>query len=152
MYNPLARNGETSLFPTLRKHGMAFYGYSPLAGGFFSKTSDQLHAPAPGSRMDQMKVFSSMFVNERTLGLHDRLTRACSSEGLSVKEATLRWLVNHSALGDGDGVILGGSSPAHMEENLKACQGGPLPQSVIDCFEDAWKEFQASGKAPPGSF
>lgn len=35
-YNALVRGGEKALFPTLRKHGMAFYAYSPAAGGFFA--------------------------------------------------------------------------------------------------------------------
>lgn len=131
---------------------MAFYGFSPLAGGFFSRPSDELRNPPAGSRMDQMKHFASMFVNEQTLELHERLTKVCTSEGLTVKESTLRWLLYHSALGDEDGILLGGSSPAQMEENLKACQGRPLPRPVVDCFEGIWHQFHASGKSPPGSF
>jgi aflatoxin B1 aldehyde reductase len=35
-YNPIVRSGEPSLFPVLRKHNIAFYAYSPAAGGFFA--------------------------------------------------------------------------------------------------------------------
>ena len=35
-YNPVVRGGEKELFPVLRKHGMAFYAYSPSTGGFFA--------------------------------------------------------------------------------------------------------------------
>ncbi|KAH6993384.1 NADP-dependent oxidoreductase domain-containing protein [Fusarium venenatum] len=36
-YNPIVRGAEKELFPLLRKHGMAFYAYSPGAGGFFAQ-------------------------------------------------------------------------------------------------------------------
>ena len=32
-YSPVARKQEQLLFPTLRKYNIAFYAYSPLAGG-----------------------------------------------------------------------------------------------------------------------
>lgn len=41
-YSPVARKQDTLLFPTLRKLGMAFYAYSPLAGGFLTKTKAQI--------------------------------------------------------------------------------------------------------------
>lgn len=148
-YNPLLRTGETELFPVLRRYGMAFYAFSPLAGGYFSKSSDQLRAPAAGGRFDQMKHFSSMYVNDLSLSLHGLLTEVCHKEGMTLKEATLRWLMHHSILGKEDGVILGGSSTEQMEENLKACEGGPLPQSVVESFEDLWKQYNKAGKAPP---
>lgn len=34
-YNPIVRSGEDTLFPVLRKHGIAFYAYSPAAAGVF---------------------------------------------------------------------------------------------------------------------
>lgn len=147
MYNPLARTGEQTLFPTLRKLNMAFYSFSPLAGGYFSKTAEQLRNPAEGSRMDQMKHFANMFVNDVSLQLRDELAKACERENLTVKEGALRWLMHHSILGDEDGVILGASSLEQMEENLKACEGGPLPQNVVDCLDNIWKEWQDAGKA-----
>lgn len=81
-YNPLGRTSEKELFPTLRKLGMAFYAYSPLAGGYFSRPTSQLRSPPQaGSRMEQMKVFASMYVNETSLGLHEELTQVCEKEG-----------------------------------------------------------------------
>ncbi|KAK0944988.1 hypothetical protein LTR29_003580 [Friedmanniomyces endolithicus] len=135
MYNPLSRTGEQTLFPTLRKLGMAFYAFSPLAGGYFSKSDSQLRTPASGGRMDQMKHFANMFVNDISLEMHEFLTQTCEREGLTVKEATLRWLFHHSFLAAKDGVVLGGSSTEQMEENVKSCKGGPLPERVVEYFE-----------------
>ena len=144
-YNALARAGEKELFPLLRQHNIAFYAYSPLAGGYFSRPATELRSPPSGSRMDQMQVFSAMYVNDLSLEIHDSLSGACEAEGLTLKEATLRWLMHHSTLGDEDGVILGASSLAQMEENLEACRGGHLPDVVVREFERAWERFSAAG-------
>jgi aflatoxin B1 aldehyde reductase len=144
-YNALARAGEKELFPLLRQHSIAFYAYSPLAGGFFSRPATELRTPPSGSRMDQMSVFSAMYVNDLSLDIHEQLTKACSEEGLTLKEATLRWLMHHSILGKDDGVILGASSAEQMQENIAACEGGPLPESVVNVFGQAWTRFYSAG-------
>jgi aflatoxin B1 aldehyde reductase len=146
-YNALARAGEKELFPLLRQHKIAFYAYSPLAGGYFSRSVSDLRDPPSGSRMDQMSVFSAMYVNDLSLEIHDNLTKACKNEGVTLKEAALRWLMHHSILGKDDGVILGASSVEQMEENLKACEGGPLPEGVVDVFEQAWDRFFGAGNS-----
>ncbi|WPG98661.1 Hypothetical protein R9X50_00145400 [Acrodontium crateriforme] len=148
MYNPLMRTLESSLLAVLRKLSMNFYAYSPLAGGFFSRSKEELQSAPEGSRMDQMKVFKNMFVNEVTLQQYDHLHAVCTSEKIPMKEAALRWIMHHSALTEDDAVILGGSSAEQLEENLKACEAGSLPQSVVDAFETMWKAVQAGGKAP----
>ena len=44
-YSPVARLQDTLLFPTLRELDISFYAYSPLAGGFLTKTKEQLEKP-----------------------------------------------------------------------------------------------------------
>lgn len=61
--------------------------------------------------------------------------------GLTMVETALRWVVNHSALNikDGnDGVIIGCSSLAQLDENLKGCEKGPLPAEVVEALDKAW--------------
>ena len=60
--------------------------------------------------------------------------------GFNGHEAALRWCLHHSVLkkGLGDAVIVGASSIQHLEENLKACDGGPLPDDVVKVFEEIW--------------
>ncbi|KAI9326453.1 hypothetical protein DFJ73DRAFT_783498 [Zopfochytrium polystomum] len=43
-YSAITRRQETELFPVLRRHGIAFYAYSPAAGGFLAKTSAAVEA------------------------------------------------------------------------------------------------------------
>lgn len=60
--------------------------------------------------------------------------------GFNGHEAALRWCLHHSALKRelGDAVIIGASSYQHLKENLKACDGGPLPDDVVQVFEEIW--------------
>lgn len=48
-YNPVVRGAEKDLIPVLRKNGMAFYGYSPAASGFFAGNYKNVQA---GGRYD----------------------------------------------------------------------------------------------------
>lgn len=141
-FNPLLRSAEDELFPLLKKLGMAFYAFSPLGGGYFSKPVKELKTPPRGTRLDEMKVFKEIYVNDTSIGLLEKLTKACQGHGIAVKEATLRWFMHHSALGDEDGVILGASSEEQAEENLGACEGGRLPEDVAECFESMWPAYQ----------
>lgn len=49
-YNPIVRSNEKALFPYLRQQGIAFYAYSPAAGGFFAGNYKKA---TPGGRFDQ---------------------------------------------------------------------------------------------------
>jgi aflatoxin B1 aldehyde reductase len=93
-----------------------------------------------------MKVFQAIYVNEMSLELLQRLTETCDKAGVTVREAALRWLMHHSPLKEADGIILGASSETQMEQNLKACEGAALPQSVVDCFAEISSEYKAAGK------
>ena len=59
-YNAIARKQEDLLFPTLRKLGIAFYAYSPLAGGFLSKSKEQYEAGA-GRFNDSVEFVGPMY-------------------------------------------------------------------------------------------
>ncbi|KAF2222218.1 NADP-dependent oxidoreductase domain-containing protein [Elsinoe ampelina] len=146
-YNPLLRTGEKALFPTLRRHGISFYAYSPLGGGYFSRPMSELRQPPSGSRMDEMAVFKNIYVNDDSLRLHDVLTNAVNKHNVTLREATLRWLMHHSILEADDGVILGASSAEQMQANLEASSHGPLPDDLVKVFEDVWEQYNATGKA-----
>ena len=145
-YNPMGRSVEELLLTTLRQFGMVFYAFSPLAGGFFTRPIEELRNPPKGGRMDEMKVFKDIYVNEKSLALLEDLTKVCEKHGMMVKEATLRWFLHHSALGAEDGVILGASSKEQAEENLKACEGGKLPEDVVESFEKMWEGVKRSAR------
>jgi aflatoxin B1 aldehyde reductase len=70
----------------------------------------------------------------------DVIKAACDGTGVVVANAALRWLAHHSALtgAENDGILIGASSIGHFEANLAGVQEGPLPQAVVDAFEQAW--------------
>jgi len=139
-FNPVARGAEEGLFPTLRKLGIAFYAFSPFGGGYFSKLVEELTAPPNGTRMDEMSVFKEVYISDMRIQLLKSLEKVCSRNGIAAKEATLRWFMHHSALEAEDGVILGTSSAEQPEENRMACEGGRLPDDIVDKFAEMCKE------------
>ncbi|KAM4057920.1 aldo/keto reductase family protein [Hirsutella rhossiliensis] len=101
-YNLIFRGIETTLFPTLRKHGMTLNAYSPLAGGFLS---GRLSAgETEGTRFAEGNIMSHKTIEPLAI---------------SNIEASMRWISSHSALGPDDGVILGASKPSQLERNLE---------------------------------
>ena len=74
---------------------------------------------------------------------------ACETAGLDLTQATMRWMLNHSAMGEGDGMISGAANLAQVAENMAALseESGPLPGSVVAAFEHAWNKIVAG---PPG--
>ena len=138
-YNPLMRSADDLLFPTLRKLGISFYAFSPLAGGWFTRTVEQLRNPAPENRMAAFPVFKEIYVSEKSLKWLEDLTRVCQENGTNTKEGVLRWFMHHSILKEEDGVILGASDEKQVDETLKACELGPLPEPVVDAFNNLWE-------------
>lgn len=59
IYNAVTRRTEGSLLPLLRKHNIAFYAYSPIAGGFLAKRPEDLAGGAGTGRWDPKSPFGS---------------------------------------------------------------------------------------------
>lgn len=143
IFNPLARNAEFMLFPTLRKLGMHFYAFGPTAAGMLAKPIEQILAPAKGDRFDALPFLKMAFGREATIEQVKRIHNVCAQAGLTTVESTLRWLLHHSALQHDDAVLLGASSAEQIQVNLQACQRGPLPDDVALAFSDMWSHLDA---------
>ena len=66
---------------------------------------------------------------------------------VSMVDASFRWLMMHSKLGQGDGVIMGPSTVKYYEENLKAMEcNQELDGRVVMAFDIAWK--MSKGECP----
>lgn len=65
---------------------------------------------------------------------------------LTLLETAFRWVIHHSQLnikdGGNDGIIIGVSSEAQLEGNLKDVEKGPLPTEVLEALDEAWKIAQ----------
>lgn len=141
-YNPILRTTDKTRLPLCRKLGIAFYAYSPLAGGFLAKPLSQITNPAKGSRFEAMSVFGDIYCREEFIAGVERLKAVLDRHDMTVKNATLRWFMHHSPLGEEDAVILGASSLAQLESNLDDCRGDVLPQDVVAAIEDLWTSIE----------
>jgi aflatoxin B1 aldehyde reductase len=124
--------------------------YSPLAGGFLTgkvtfaaEDPDALHRTrwAGDSKMDYYaQLYNQPKMHEAIKALHS----ASSEEGITVTEASLRWLMHHSALEDGDAIIFGGKRISQIESNVAMCRKGPLGEKLVAAVEDIYKSVDGS--------
>jgi len=155
-YNAIARHSEEDLLPTLRKYNIAYYVYSPGAGGMFSGkiTRDSNHAK--GSRFDQEtavgKIYTLLYHKDALFDAAKKVHNAAERAGISGHEVALRWVLHHSALrGElGDAMLISASSLTQLEENLEICKAGPLPTELVNIVENVWEP--AKDSAPASSF
>ncbi|KAI1433456.1 Aldo/keto reductase [Xylaria sp. CBS 124048] len=148
--NVLCRTYETTLFPLLRKHNIAFNAFSPLAQGMltgkltFAQDQDR---DLKGTRFDTAE--------NNTYGIAVRhwydkpsfhnamrmMKNVCGIYGFSTTDAAMRWLVNHSFLdgSKGDGIIVGPRTMKQCHVYIQDVKDGPLPEDLVDALEDLWE-------------
>ncbi|KAJ6485518.1 Aldo/keto reductase [Mycena sanguinolenta] len=138
IYNAIHRTVEPELFPALRKFGIAFYEFNPLAGGFFTDRYASLdEKSAPGSRFDpqgrQGKNYRARYWKQAYFDALAEIRPVVAAHGLTMAEVALRWISHHSLLRreHGDSVLIGASSLAHIEQNLIDLEKGPLRELVF---------------------
>lgn len=146
VYNAFHRTIENELLPCLRKYGISFYAFNPLAGGYLT---DRYHrdtkAVEAGSRFDPNKIQGRMYRqrywNEPFFTALDILRPVTKREGLRESETALRWMMHHSQLKRefGDKVIIGASSVKQLEMNLTDFELGSLPEDVTTALDQGWE-------------
>jgi len=146
MYNCLTRMVETELLPCLRRYGMSFYCYNPLAGGLLTGKHRQDDKPETKTELGRFTdnawgaAYRDRYWRDKYFEGLGLIQVACQEEDVPVNAAALRWLTHHSALSDdyNDGIIVGSSSIPNLISNMNALvDGGPLPVSVLDAIECA---------------
>ncbi len=146
-YSAVARKQETLLFPTLRKLGIAFYAYSPLAGGFLTKTKQQIQDGA--GRFDTStpvgKMYSGMYSKPAYLDALADWESIAKEAGCSRADLAYRWVKFNSDLNPehGDAIIVGASSLDQLKQTLKGMDAGPLHDSITSQIDRLWKKIEA---------
>lgn len=151
LYNPLNRMVEEELLPLLRKHDCQFVAYNPLAAGLLAGKHKSVDQVAEGRFKDNQNYLPRFYTEENFKAL-ELIREACDKEGISMVEASYRWLLRHSALDpQKDGILLGASSVSQLEQNLDACNAaaekGPLSNELLAAFDKAW-ELTKEGAFP----
>lgn len=145
-YNALSRRSEEDLIPALRKYGIAFNAFSPLAGGFLTGklTSGEDVTNTRFSPDNKMGAAHQSWYDKPLMHAAVRkLQDVIKPLSLSLTEVAVRWLVYHSMLGADDGIIFGGSKISQLEGNLGDIKKGPLDPELVDEIEKMWKTAQS---------
>ncbi|KAL2782598.1 NADP-dependent oxidoreductase domain-containing protein [Aspergillus keveii] len=142
-YNAIGRRPETEILPTLRKHGIKFYAYSPIAGGFLAKDPDQLRYPR--GRWDPSTfvggLYHLLYNKPQMLEGLKLWGNIAEGYGVSKVELAYRWIVYHSALkGEfGDKIIFGSKNLRQLKDTLHVIKNGPLDPNVVEQIEEVWE-------------
>ena len=111
-YNPVARHYDRTLFPLLRELNIAFYAYSPLAGGFLVKDPQTLKAGSAQGRWDPAtllgKVYNDIYNRPSLLAALSEWEAIAQEAGVSKAALAYRWVMYNSSLSAerGDGIIV----------------------------------------------
>lgn len=141
-YSAVARRPETTLFPTLRRLRISFYAYSPLAGGFFTKTKQQILDGAGRFSSDWSEgLYARMYARPSLLSALERWKQISEEVDCSPSDLAYRWIAYNSPLDPefDDAVIIGSSRPSQVETTLIGLQNGPLPQSAVKAIDKIWE-------------
>jgi len=143
-YNLLARRSEDDLLPVLRKHGIAYYAYSPAAAGMLTGKVSRENAKDSSSRWSTEsmggQIYSASYHKDAIFEASQKIQDVAKKHGLTGHATALRWAIHHSALSGehGDAVIIGASSIAQLKDNLEICEAGPLPEEVVQMIKGVW--------------
>ncbi|OBZ75234.1 Aflatoxin B1 aldehyde reductase member 2 [Grifola frondosa] len=142
MYNAITRDMEAELVPCCRKFGLRIVIYNPLAGGFFAGKVASPDAEAPkGGRFDPSSRMGTMYRARYLKGGYFEalkfLEPIAQKHQLRLTEIALRWCQHHSKLTPQDGIILGASSSAQLEQNCQDSEKGPLPEEILKALDEA---------------
>ncbi|KAK5994317.1 Oxidoreductase sirO [Cladobotryum mycophilum] len=143
-YNAVARRVERDLFPVLRKNNIAFYAYSPIAGGFLTKTSAQLTEGNGGTgRWSKEtaigKLYHNIYNKPTFLQALDKWGKIAEEAGVSKAELAYRWVAYHSYFDSkSDALVIGASSVAQLKQTVAGLKKGPLPDAIVKQVADIW--------------
>ncbi|KAF9346381.1 Aflatoxin B1 aldehyde reductase member 2 [Mortierella sp. AD094] len=150
MYNPISRTVVPELLPCLKYFNISFYAYHPIAGGLLTGKYKFDKDVADGLRFDPKtgfgKHFRERYWNQLTFEGIGILEKAAAENQITLLEATLRWMRHHSRLEAKDGIIIGASSLKNLEESLSDLDKGPLDESMIRAFDEAWEKVKPSSQ------
>jgi aflatoxin B1 aldehyde reductase len=136
------------LFPTLRKLGISFYAYSPIAGGFLTKTKAQVEEGKDAGRFSKGHAFydlySKLYNRPLLLEALQKWEDAAKEAGVSNAELAYRWVAFDSPLDKkhGDAIIFGASKYEQIQETLQWLKNGKLPANVVEKIDAIWKDIE----------
>jgi aryl-alcohol dehydrogenase-like predicted oxidoreductase len=139
MYNLIARGIEEEYLPFCQRFGVAVVPYNPLAGGLLTGKHTRERGPIQGTRFDGNAMYQDRYWHADDFAAVEELKSVAQEAGKTLVELAFQWLLSQPAV---DSVILGASRLEQLEENLKACAGGPLEAAVLAGCDAVWKRLR----------
>ena len=145
IYNPLTRKAETELNACLNHFGMRFYAYNPLAGGLLTGRYGAFEDDPTDGRFTHRPNYQKRYWKKSFFEAVDLIRKAGEKYGINTIKATYRWLAFHSMLDGsrGDAILIGASKLGHLQQNMDTLKAGPLPEEMVQAFEQAWAVTKA---------
>lgn len=112
--------------------GLGFVGFLPLAEGLL--TDRYLHGIPAGSRMARREHLTETMRTPEALARVAALNEIAASRGETLAQMSLAWILQHPGV---TSVLLGPSSVAQLDENLKALGAAPFTEGQLDAIARA---------------
>lgn len=151
-YSAIARGAEDGLIPLLRERGVAFYAYSPLAGGFLAKRDKgELFGAETGGRFAKggkrsFPMYQELYsARPKLVGALDKWRGIADAEGCECPaELGYRWVAWNSALRAelGDRVVIGASRLEQVPQVVRWVKKGPLSDEAARAIDAMWEEVK----------
>lgn len=140
VYNPLTRGAEVELNDCLNHYGLRFYAYNPTMGGMLTGKYKSVDEAPEDGRFTHRPGYQGKYWKKSNFDALDVIREAIEPMGMSMIEATYRWLAYHSMLSGarGDAILIGASKFNHLKQNMETVKAGPLPEEIVSAFEKAW--------------
>lgn len=117
-YSLLVRGIEKDLLPAAQAYGLGLLPYFPLANGLLTgKYGGDEAAPLQGTRLASVDKLRDGYFTARNLAIVGKLKAFVTARGHSLLELAFSWLAGRPQVAS---VIAGASSPAQVEQNVKA--------------------------------
>ena len=143
-YNPVGRHYDTTLLPLLRELQIAFYAYSPLAGGFLVKDPEMFRSGGGQGRWDPHErrgaIYQHQYNKSKLVEALSEWDSIANDAGVSKAALAYRWVMYNSMIKPefGDGIIIGASRPQQLEQTLHDIEEGPLEASIAKRIDTVW--------------
>jgi aryl-alcohol dehydrogenase-like predicted oxidoreductase len=138
MYNLIARGVEQEFMPMAREFGVSTVVYNPLAGGLLTGKHDP-RTVTPGTRFATTEPYKKRYWHDANFRAVEQLKNIAQPAGRSLISLAFNWLLHHSGA---DCIILGATRMEQLEQNIKACEEGPLPAATVQACDEVWKELR----------
>jgi aryl-alcohol dehydrogenase-like predicted oxidoreductase len=128
-YSLVVRDIEKELQPAAKAYNLGILPYFPLASGLLTgKYEASGDAPA-GTRFALVPRLRDRYVNEKNVGITEKLKAFATERGHTMLELAFSWLASREQVSS---VIAGATKPEQVEQNAKAIAWKMTPDEIAE--------------------